>query len=198
VSPREKAAGARRVGKEGSQTRDQILDGVELLLIESGYAAVTYRAVAARAGVTPSLVQYYFPSLDDLLVGAVRRRSDESLRRLVRLLRQRPDEPLRVLWEFSTDETDAKLTIEFSALGNHRQSVRAEIVDHTTRLRTIQLEALEEIDLGDGVPAAAVLFLLSGIPKLIRMEEGFDVDVGHADVLALADRWLREHEPTRP
>jgi AcrR family transcriptional regulator len=140
-------------------------------------------------------VQYYFPALDELLVATVRRRSEQSLRRLVAMLRDRPAEPLRVLWEFSNDETNAKLTIEFSALGNHRESVHAEIVDHTNRLRAIQLEALESQDLGERLPPAAALFLLSGIPKLIRMEEDFDIDVGHAEVVGLIDRWLDDLVP---
>ena len=182
----------RRVGKETSETRDQILDAVEHLMVESGHASVTYRVVATRADVTPSLVQYYFPTLDELLVSTVRRRSEQSLRRLVEMFRTRPDQPLRVLWEFSNDETDAILTIEFAALGNHRSSVRGEIVQHTNRLRTIQLEALSSVDdLGDLTPAAA-LFLLSGIPKMLKMEQGFDVDVGHADVVSLVERHLDE------
>jgi TetR/AcrR family transcriptional regulator, transcriptional repressor for nem operon len=178
--------------------RDQVLDAVERLLYDSGYAAVTYRAVAARAGITPSLVQYYFPALDELLVATVRRRSEQSLRRLVTMLRDRPTQPVRVVWEFSNDETNAKLTIEFSALANHRESVRAEIVDHTNRLRAIQLEALGSQELPQGLVPAAALFLISGIPKLIRMEEDFDVDVGHAEVLDLVNRWLDDLEPSTP
>src|SRR4051794_5421606 len=101
----------RRVGKDSSDTRRQMLDTVEVLMVESGYASVTYRALAARAGVTPSLVQYYFPTLDDLLVATIRRRSEQGLRHLVAMLRERPDQPLRVLWDFSNDETSAALTI---------------------------------------------------------------------------------------
>lgn len=188
---------SRRVGKESSETRDQILDAVEDLMAGSGHAAVTYRAVAARASVTPSLVQYYFPTLDELLVSTVRRRSEQRLRRLAQTLRTRPDQPLRVLWEFSNDETDATLTIEFSALGNHRDPVRREVVEHTTRLRALQLEAIANagVDADIGLTPAAALFLLSGIPRMLTMEEGFDVDVGHDDVVALVERYLDEHEP---
>ena len=51
----------RRVDAETSKTRDPLLDCVERLMIEPGYAGVTYRAVSAKAGVTSGLVQYYFP-----------------------------------------------------------------------------------------------------------------------------------------
>ena len=186
----------RRVGKESSQTRDQILDAVEACMTRSGYASATYRAVASQAGVAPSLIQYYFPTLDDLLVSAVRRRSEQSFQCLVELLRTRPDRPLRVLWEFSKDETDAALTVELSALGNHRESVRTEIVDHTRRLRAAQLAALAGTTQLGGMSPSAVLFLLSGIPKLIKMERGVDVDVGHAETTALVECLIEQHEPT--
>lgn len=60
------AASARRVGAETSKTRDTLLDHVEKMMLDEGYASVTYRALASAAGVTPSLVQYYFPTLDDI------------------------------------------------------------------------------------------------------------------------------------
>jgi len=185
----------RRVGKETSETRHRILDAVEQVMVESGHATVSYRAVARRAEATPSLLQYYFPTLDDLLASTVRRRSEQSLRRLAKMLDARPDEPFRVIWEFSRDETDAALTIEFSALGRHRDSVRDVITEHTARLRQIQLRALAGGTGDPRVPPAAALFLLSGIPKMLRMEEGFDVDVGHAEVVALVERYVDEREP---
>lgn len=50
------AASARRVGAETSKTRDTLLDHVEKMMLDEGYASVTYRALASAAGVTPSLV----------------------------------------------------------------------------------------------------------------------------------------------
>ena len=78
---------ARRRRDIEDETR--LLDCVERLMLETGYAAVTYRAVAAKAGVTSGLVQYYFPTLDDLFVAAIRRRSEQNLERLADALRDR-------------------------------------------------------------------------------------------------------------
>ena len=80
-------ASPRRVGAETSKTRYLLLDCVERLMLETGYAGVTYRALAAKAGVTAGLVQYYFPTLDDLFVAAIRRRSEQNLERLAEALR---------------------------------------------------------------------------------------------------------------
>lgn len=179
---------ARRVGSETSKKRDQLLDCVERLMAREGYAAVTYRAVAAKADVTPGLVQYYFPTLDDLFIAAIRRRSAQNLQRLAAALATRPDEPLRVLWEYSQEESTAALTTEFLALGNHRRSIAAEIAAVSEEIRCLQVEALAShgpsggFDL-EGLSPAALLFLVTGIPKLIRLEKGVGLTSTHDEVV---------------
>ena len=168
---------ARRVGAVTSKKRDELLNCVERLMVREGYAAVTYRAVAAEAGVTAGLVQYYFPTLDDLFIAAIRRRSDQNLQRLRAALEAQPDEPLRVLWEYSQEEAIAALTMEFLALGNHRKSIAAEIAEVSEQVRRLQVEAIQRhvpasgVDLTSLTPEA-LLFLVTGVPKLIRLEEG--------------------------
>lgn len=190
----------RRVGAETSKTRDVLLDCVERLMLAQGYAAVTYRAVAAEADVTSSLVQYYFPTLDDLFVAAIRRRSEQNLERLVEALGARPDRPLRVLWEYSRDEATAALTTEFLALGNHRKSIRAEIAEVAERVRRVQFDALSAareqagVD-DDDLPPAALLFLTTGIPKLVRLEKGVGVSTAHEEVVEAFERYLDAVEP---
>jgi TetR/AcrR family transcriptional repressor of nem operon len=193
-------ASPRRVGTETSKTRDLLLDCVERLMLKKGYAAVTYRALAAEAGVTSSLVQYYFPSLDDLFVAAIRRRSEQNLERLRAALEARPDQPLRVLWEYSQEESTAALTTEFLALGNHRKSIRAEIAEVSERIRQLQLSAVDAelgtAGIGDGhLSPTALLYLLTGIPKLIRLEEGVGLHTTHAEVVEAFERYLDTVEP---
>jgi TetR/AcrR family transcriptional regulator, transcriptional repressor for nem operon len=195
-------ASPRRVGAETSKTRDLLLNAVERLMLKSGYAGVTYRAVAAKAGVGPALVQYYFPTLDDVFLGAIRRRTDQNLERLAAALAARPDEPLRVLWEYSQEESTAALTTEFLALGNHRKSVRAEIAEATERVRRLQLGALAATMISNAVgledlSPGALLFLVTGIPKLIRLEEGVGVSTAHEEVLRAFEQYLDVVEPTK-
>lgn len=188
-------AATRRVGTQTSSTRDHLLDCAEQLMVDEGYAAVTYRKVAAKASVTSGLVQYYFPALDDLFVAAIRRATDRNLRRLAKALESRPDQPLRVLWEYSRDEAAAALMMEFMALGNHRKSILSEIASATNRVRQMQLDALVEHwrEHGkDGVDPspAAMLFLMTGLPKMIQLEEGFGITAAHAEVVALVEQYL--------
>jgi AcrR family transcriptional regulator len=180
-----------------------MLDCVERLMLDKGYGGVTYRAVAAAAGVTPGLVQYYFPKLDDLFTAAIRRRSEQNLVRLGRLLERHADRPLRVLWDYSRDESTAALTTEFLALGNRRPSVRAEIAESSEQVRRLQLEVLaqhagkRETGYGDLTPGA-LLFLVTGIPKLVRLEEGVGVSATHKEIVEAVERYLDAVEPGGP
>ena len=191
----------RRVGAQTSKTRDVLLDCVERLMREQGYAAVTYRAVAAKADVTPGLVQYYFPSLDDIFVAAIRRRSEQNVERLATALHS-TDQPLRVLWEYSRDEATAALTTEFLALGNHRKSIQAVIAEVTERVRAIQLETLRELPAGKSVTIGelspdALLFLLTGVPRLLRLEKSVGVSTAHDEIVQVFERYLDVVEPQK-
>ncbi len=194
------AVSSRRVGAETSKTRDAMLECIEKLMLEEGYASVSYRAVAAAASVTPSLVQYYFPTLDDIFVGAIRRYSERSLAALTRILERRSDDPLRALWEFSRREATGALMTEFMALGNHRKSIRAEIAEVTERVRRVQLDALttkfgKNARPGDHLSLPALLLLISGLPKFLSLEEGIGVKTAHREVTAAFERYLDSVEP---
>jgi len=193
-------ASARRIGAETSKTRDVLLDAVEKLMLSDGYAVVSYRAVAAKAGVTSGLVQYYFPTLDDVFLAAIRRRSGQNLERLTAALQARPDEPLRVLWDYSQEESTAALTIEFLALGNHRKSIRSLIAEVSEQVRQLQLDALAnrtDTDLSTfaGLTPGALLFLITGIPKLVRLEEGVGMNTAHRDIVEFFEQYLANAEP---
>lgn len=177
-----------------------LLDSTERLMLDQGYAAVTYRSVAARSAVTAGLVQYYFPTLDDLFIALLRRRSECNLEKLVERLEVEPDQPLRVLWEYSSDETTAALLMEFMALANHRKTIRAEIAEVIERSRKVQLDVLAERwnDLGvttEDLPPAALLFLLAGIPKMMLLEGAFGISTGHPEMVSVVERHLARAEP---
>lgn len=194
------ASSARRVGAETSKTRDVLLDHVETMMLDEGYASVTYRALASAAGVTPSLVQYYFPTLDDIFLSAIRRYSARSQQVLEKVLESRADDPLRALWEFSRTEASGALMTEFMALGNHRKSIQAEIAAVTERSRKRQVNALVE-KFGKGARPGghfslpALQLLISGLPKFLNLEEGIGVKTAHKEVTAAFERYLDSIEP---
>jgi AcrR family transcriptional regulator len=53
--------------EQGAATRQALLDAAAALIAETGWCAVTTRAIAARAGVPHGAVSYHFEGKDDLL-----------------------------------------------------------------------------------------------------------------------------------
>jgi AcrR family transcriptional regulator len=191
---------ARRTGSESSKTRFLLLDTTERLMLDEGYAAVTSRRVAKEAGVTPPLVHYYFPTLDDLFIAIFRRRGDEQLERQARFLQS--EQPLRALWAFSNEPAAAAFTTEFMALANHRKSIRKEIASYVDRFRQAQVEALSEavrqgrLDIDeDDLPGLVVLLTNAG--RSIVLEGTIGLTTGHTSALAFVERSLQSTEPTR-
>jgi TetR/AcrR family transcriptional repressor of bet genes len=64
------------------QRRRQITDAVVRITLKGGLTAATFREVAAEAGVSVRLVQYYFGSKDELLLATQRHVAERSIQRL--------------------------------------------------------------------------------------------------------------------
>ncbi|MFI1235683.1 TetR/AcrR family transcriptional regulator [Nocardia salmonicida] len=185
---------------ENSTSRSALLEAAEHIMLEEGYAAVSSRRLGTRAGVNPALVYYYFDNMDNLFVELFRRGADRSYERQLRALESA--QPLWALWDAIHDQSHTALTMEFVALANHRKAIQAEIAESSRRFRSLQLDAVAKILADYGASAVrytpgALVLLMSSISRFLRMEEAFDVDAGHADVIDLIESFLRELEGER-
>jgi AcrR family transcriptional regulator len=190
----------RRNGVDDTLTRTALLDAAEQLMLEEGYAAVTSRRVAGKAGVNAALVYYYFGTMDDLFLAVFRRRTEQTLEHQAQALVS--DQPLWALWESARDQTRTELAVEFLALGNHRKAVRAEISAFFSTFRRMQLAALSEILSRYEVdqqawPKEAVLLLLVGMSRFFSMEEAAGIEIGHAETIETIEREIRKLEGER-
>lgn len=64
------APAAPRGGRKADETRARILDAAIAILIDEGPGAISYRAVATRAGLSAPAPIYYYPSVETLLNAA--------------------------------------------------------------------------------------------------------------------------------
>ena len=64
-----------------SDAPQRIVQGALEALRTKGFQGASARTIAALAGVNPGLIFYYFPSLDALLLAALRQTSEERLER---------------------------------------------------------------------------------------------------------------------
>jgi AcrR family transcriptional regulator len=191
---------ARRGNAGDPTTRTALLDATQQLMLEEGYAAVTTRRVATRAGLNSAMVFYYFDSLDGLFVALFQRGADRSFERLQQALSS--SQPLWRFWDLIHDRSGAALTMEFIALANHRKAIRTEIAEYSRRFRRAQLDTLSSVLEGYGLdpsrwPPASVVVVLSSISRFLLIEESFGLDLGHDETIAMVESHIRSLEGDR-
>jgi TetR/AcrR family transcriptional regulator len=191
----------RRIGAETSRTRAVLLDAAEKLMLEEGYAAVTSRRVAAAAGLKPQLVHYYFRTMDDLFLALFRRRAEHGLERQARAFES--EQPLWAVWELSRDPRGNALTMEFTALANHRKEIRAEIAASAERYRSELRLGLESVFerygvTADELPPLVCSVLLTSLSRVLVIEdETLGMTTGHAETIAFVEGFLCQLEGDR-
>jgi AcrR family transcriptional regulator len=183
----------RRLGASTSETRTSLLNAAEELMREEGYAAVTSRALAARAGLKPQLVHYYFRTMDELFLALWRRRANSLFERQDQLLKS--PKPLKALWGLTSDPHDVALSYEFVALANHRKALRAEIADFGDRCRERQLKMLATLlkkkSAGLGWPPSVFVMVLDSLGRILAVEGALGMKVGHVKTRAAVGRLIR-------
>ena len=180
-----------------STTRDMLVDATIQIMIEEGYAAATSRRVAAKAGVKPALVHYYFPTMDELYLDVFRRGAAAYLERQKAALTS--DRPLHAFWDTLVEPKDTRLLLEFMGLANHRKEIRAEISAWQERWREMQITALNfivrEHDLDTSeFPPAGIAVVIAAIGRTLILEEALGTTGGHQEAVALVNRFLDRFE----
>jgi len=187
-----------RGGKE-STTRASLIRATAQIMLEEGYAAATSRRVAAKAGVKPALVHYYFPSMDDLFLAVLRDGAEANLARQRQALTD--DEPLHALWRLNSTH-GARLFMEFIALANHRKAIRSEIVSYAERFADIEESVVALAMRAHGVdvaefPPVVMSMIITSLARILLLERGLGITRGHAEAEAFIRQYLERFEIPR-
>ena len=89
-------------------TRSTILDAAKDALVEAGYAALSTRAIAQRAGVPLSQIHYHFGTKQNLVLEVLEEENQRLLERQTQLYAD--DMPLWKQWEQACDFLEDDLT----------------------------------------------------------------------------------------
>ena len=197
---RKAAATSRRSGAHDSSTRTALLDAAEALMLEEGYAAVSSRRVAERAGANAALIYYYFDTMDGLFVELFRRGAERGLERQNAALNS--PQPLWGLWEVFHDHINSVRTVEFFAVANHRKAIRSVIFEYSAQYRQMQLDILSRVLEAYGLdlhtwPPVTLILAMGSLSLLQLIEQGFGFDVGHAEMIAVVEREITKLEGER-
>ncbi|MBV8952265.1 MAG: TetR/AcrR family transcriptional regulator [Actinobacteria bacterium] len=169
-------------------------------MLDEGYAAVSTRRVATKAGTDKALVHYYFGTMDELFIALFRRNAERGAERMGAALAS--PQPLWAVWDALHDQSSTALMTEFLAVANHRKAVKTVMVENSRKFRHIQLDRLSGVLETYGLdpkewPPAAVIVLLSAISRYLRTDEAFGVEIGRDETIELVERAIRALEGPR-
>lgn len=181
-------------------TRTAILDATEEIIREEGYAAVSSRKVASRAGLKSQLVHYYFKTMDELFMAVLHRVEEQHFKRLAQAVASRT--PLRALWALLSDANGPRLTKDFVAMATHREPLRQEITRSAERTRSIVTAVISTAMDEQGMshaecPPVVLAMLMDGAGRLIVSDTVLGSAHGHEETIAFVERWLDRLETRR-
>jgi DNA-binding transcriptional regulator YbjK len=154
------AGGGRPATAKGAARREAIVAAAAALLATEGPDAVSHRSVATAARVPLAATTYYFDSLDDLLVAAMERSTDDELGAVAELVEALPRRSRSTRWAAELvvgivlgprRRSDAELQAyyeRFLASGRH-PAVRPVLQRARARVDALLTEALDHCGHGD-------------------------------------------------
>jgi AcrR family transcriptional regulator len=182
------------------QTEEAFLDAAERLLVETGHAGLTTRAVASEAGANHGLVHYYFGSMENLL-GRVLERFTERLIARQRAMYAAGDVPFIEKWRAAMRYLDAdrsyqKVWYELQALAWSRPELRERVAQVNAEWRAVLSEALAEPRERYGIemPLEALVSLVITFNEGIILERLAGIEAGHASLIEWIDDWISRRD----
>jgi len=183
-----------------AEATEALLSAAESLLIEVGYAGITVRKLAERAGVNHGLVHYYFGSMQDLLLRVLERFTDGLIERQRAMYAA--DMPFVDKWRqamrFLDEDADSgyqKIWFELQAMGWNDVVVRGRLQGVQQRwidvVRAAFESGLAELGVDPALyPTDAVVALVITFNNGIIVERLSGVDSGHRQLLRMIDDLL--------
>jgi AcrR family transcriptional regulator len=184
------------------EASDALLDAAEQLLVEVGYAGITTRKLAERAGVNHGLVHYYFGSMEDLLLRVIERFTDQLIERQKAMYAQPIPfiEKWRTAMSFMDQDSESgyqKIWFEMQAMAWNAPAARSTMQQVHHRWIDVVRSAFDAGLTELGVdkrqyPTDAVVSLVVTFNQGIMVERLLQVDSGHLALLRMIDRNLEK------
>jgi AcrR family transcriptional regulator len=182
-------------GGASAATRTALIDVTEKLLLEEGFPALSSRRIGKEAGVKPTIIYYYFRTIEDLYLAVFQRVCARDLARLRVALES--DQPLSALWRANRDRY-TRIGAEFRALANHCPPIQAAVAAHAEAVRAVQVEALADYfrrrGMEPAMPLPALVILLTGAATVISVEARLGFAADHAETGDWIEAWLAKLE----
>lgn len=192
---------------ERVSTEEAFLDAAERLLIEIGYAKISTRRLGEEAGANHGLIHYYFGSMEQLFARVLERYTERLIARQ-RAMYAAPV-PFIQKWRTAMSYLDEdresgyqKIWYELQALAWNKPELRERIARVRGQWANVLNEAFKKAAEEYGIdtkrfPVEALTVLVGTFNEGIMLERLSGLYDGHAELLAMIDRWLESLEAAK-
>jgi AcrR family transcriptional regulator len=186
------------------QACEAFLDAAERLLVETSWADVTVRRLAAEAGLNHGLVHYYFGSMEEVFVQVLERFTARLIERQRAMYSG--EESFLEKWRAAIGYLDSdresgyqKIWYELQSMAWNRPELRERIAHVNAEWRAVLTEAFEPAMKAYGIdsrrfPVDAVVSLVLTFNEGIMLERLSGITRGHDELLDAIDTWLQSLE----
>jgi AcrR family transcriptional regulator len=162
---------------QGSLTRDRILDAAFETLRQNGFAGTSARAIARSGNFNQALIFYHFGSVNDLLLAALDRISDQRMERYRNVLTPaRGSMELarlaRMLYTEDVDCGHSTVLAELLAAAGTNPALREQMLKRTQRWLDFTEGLIRRFT--EGTPFAALIDPRATAGAVLAMYVGFD------------------------
>jgi AcrR family transcriptional regulator len=174
--------------KNQAERRQQLSQAARQVLLERGAVGVRVKDVAERAGLAPSSVLYYYPSLDELLIEVSRGAIERFTERRAAAVRRIEGAPARLRLAIhlgvpsGPDDTDSRLLYELDAFTGTSPAFGILSASYFDRQAVLYESILDAgVRSGDFELGADALSVARGI---VALEDGLGLQVviGHPTI----------------
>lgn len=164
----------------GLQRRDALVAAAADVVLEQGLAALSHRAVAARAGLPLASTTYYFTSLDQLREQALSLVAEGAIARSVTALEELPrpcrpaDAAAAIATMVGADAPPGQLTVlyeRYLEAGRHDR-LRPLVSAWNARLRQVVSQALDRASLPSGAADTGMVLAVADGAAITALAEG--------------------------
>jgi len=182
----------RRRGVESSEVRARLIEAAMQLVRMEGYAAITTRRLAEMVGLKRHIVHYYFGTIEELFIAAIRQEGEKLREFLTEALES--DEPLRLILE--SDYPFTVQVIEFAVMATRHKALQAEMSRSTEEFRRMHTAAVERYlklkGIKPAVPPVAITMAVIGITRFLAEDKAMGASYGHAELRKLVETWIED------
>ncbi len=186
---------------KGTNSKDKILNAAKTVMAEEGFAAVSSRRVASKAGLKPQLIHYHFDSMDQLLIELFSSLASQVIEKQRAAIAS--ERPLKNLWDLLSDRDMRILLEQFLIMSRYNEELQRKLGEFGNIFREDQIRFLSvlmrenELDTAQWTPEFLSI-LFNALARVIAIEPTYGLNLGIKEAIRTVEYYIDQFDKGLP